>query len=97
MSRCRGSTPRTYMVCLVQITCVWLSRIFTTYCLLTDEGGHGDIRQMFWRGDREIGMRPDWTNYGKEAVIRAKDALDAADEFRIYIIDWQNRMMFRKL
>ena len=52
---------------------------------------------MFWRGDREIGMRPDWTNYGKEAVIRAKDALDAADEFRIYIIDWQNRMMFRKL
>lgn len=38
---------------------------------------------------REIGMRPDWTNYGKEAVIRAKDALDAADEFRVYIIDWQ--------
>ena len=38
---------------------------------------------------REIGMRPDWTNYGKEAVIRAKDALDSADEFRVYIIDWQ--------
>ncbi len=38
---------------------------------------------------REIGMRPDWTNYGKEAVIRAKDALDNADEFRVYIIDWQ--------
>ena len=38
---------------------------------------------------REIGMRPDWTNYGKEAVIRAKDALDNADEFRAYIIDWQ--------
>ena len=37
---------------------------------------------------REIGMRPDWTNYGKEAVIRAKDALDNADEFRVYIIDW---------
>ena len=38
---------------------------------------------------REIGMRPDWTNYGKEAVIRSKDALDSADEFRVYIIDWQ--------
>ena len=38
---------------------------------------------------REIGVRPDWTNYGKEAVIRAKDALDSVDEFRVYIIDWQ--------
>ena len=37
---------------------------------------------------REIGMRPDWTNYGKEAVIRAKEALDQRDEFRAYIIDW---------
>ena len=37
---------------------------------------------------REIGMRPDWTNYGKEAVIRAKEALDQADEFRVFIIDW---------
>ena len=37
---------------------------------------------------REIGMRPDWTNYGKEAVVRAKEALDQADEFRVYIIDW---------
>ena len=37
---------------------------------------------------REIGMRPDWTNYGKEAVIRAKEAKDQADEFRVYIIDW---------
>ena len=37
---------------------------------------------------REIGMRPDWTNYGKEAVIRTKEALDQADEFSVYIIDW---------
>jgi len=37
---------------------------------------------------REIGMRPDWTNYEKEAVIRAKDALDNGDEFNAYIIDW---------
>ncbi len=37
---------------------------------------------------REIGMRPDWTNYGKEAVVRAKDALDSSDAFKAYIIDW---------
>ena len=37
---------------------------------------------------REIGMRPDWTNYGKEAVIRAKEAVDQADVFRVFIIDW---------
>jgi CheY-like chemotaxis protein len=37
---------------------------------------------------REIGMRPDWTNYGREAEVRAKEALDHADEFRVFIIDW---------
>ena len=37
---------------------------------------------------REIGMRPDWTNYGKEAVIRAREALEHADAFNAYIIDW---------
>ncbi|MDO4798096.1 MAG: ATP-binding protein [Coriobacteriales bacterium] len=37
---------------------------------------------------RQIGMRPDWTNYGREAVIRAKEAFEQADEFRVYIIDW---------
>ena len=38
---------------------------------------------------RKIGMRPDWTSSGREAVIRAKEALDHADEFRAYIVDWQ--------
>ena len=33
-------------------------------------------------------MRPDWTTYGKEAVIRAKDALESGDSFHAYIIDW---------
>ena len=37
---------------------------------------------------REIGMRSDWTNYGKEAVVRAREALESADEFKAYIIDW---------
>ncbi len=37
---------------------------------------------------RNIGMRPDWTISGKEAVVRAKDALDQGDCFNVYIIDW---------
>ena len=37
---------------------------------------------------RDIGMHPDWTNYGKEAVVRAKDALDQGDEFGLYFVDW---------
>ena len=37
---------------------------------------------------REIGMRPEWTISGKEAIIRAQDALDQGDEFSVYIIDW---------
>ncbi|MBQ7740381.1 MAG: response regulator [Eubacterium sp.] len=37
---------------------------------------------------REIGMRPDWTNYGKEAIVRVKDAINNSDEFKAYIIDW---------
>ncbi len=36
----------------------------------------------------EIGMRSDWTSYGKEAVIRAREAYERADEFSVYIIDW---------
>ena len=37
---------------------------------------------------RQIGMRPEWTISGKEAVIRAQDAMDQGDEFSVYIIDW---------
>ena len=36
----------------------------------------------------KIGLRPDWTISGKEAVVRAKEALEHADEFKVYIIDW---------
>ncbi|MBQ3378872.1 MAG: response regulator [Clostridia bacterium] len=38
---------------------------------------------------RTIGMRPDWTSQGKEAVIRAKEAMKQAEAFSTYIIDWQ--------
>ncbi len=36
----------------------------------------------------DIGMRPEWTASGKEAVIRAKYAYEIGDEFSAYIIDW---------
>ena len=36
----------------------------------------------------KIGMRPEWTISGKEAVIRAKYAVERGDEFSVYIIDW---------
>ena len=37
---------------------------------------------------RQIGIRPDWASSGKEAVIRAKDAMQHDDAFWGYIIDW---------
>lgn len=35
-----------------------------------------------------IGMRPDWTTSGKEAVLRTKLAEEQDDEYSAYIIDW---------
>ena len=37
---------------------------------------------------RQIGLRPEWTISGKEAVIRAQDAMEQGDAFSVYIIDW---------
>ncbi len=37
---------------------------------------------------REIEMRPDWTSSGKEAIVRAQDAADIKDEYKVYIIDY---------
>ena len=36
----------------------------------------------------EIGMRPDWTTSGKEAVIRTRYAIEENDDYGAYIIDW---------
>ena len=36
----------------------------------------------------QIGMRSEWTLYGKEAVLRAKQAVEIGDPFYAYIIDW---------
>ena len=35
----------------------------------------------------KIGMRPEWTISGKEAVVRTKYAVEQGDEFSVYIID----------
>ena len=35
-----------------------------------------------------IGMRPDWTTSGKEAVLRVKLAEEQDDGYAVYIIDW---------
>lgn len=35
-----------------------------------------------------IGMRPDWTTSGKEAILRVKLAEDQNDTYAAYIIDW---------
>ena len=36
----------------------------------------------------QIGMRAEWSMHGKEAVLRAKQAVEMGDEFYAYIIDW---------
>ncbi len=37
---------------------------------------------------RQIGMRSEWTLHGKEAVLRARQAIEIGDKFFAYIIDW---------
>ncbi len=37
---------------------------------------------------RQFGLRSEWTMYGKEAVVRAEEALDIGDPYEVYIIDW---------
>ena len=36
-----------------------------------------------------IGMRSEWTLSGKEAILRAKKAIEIQDDFNAYIIDWR--------
>ena len=37
----------------------------------------------------KVGMRSEWTLFGKEAVLRAKQAIEMNDAFQAYIIDWR--------
>ncbi|MGN0357477.1 MAG: response regulator, partial [Blautia sp.] len=37
----------------------------------------------------QAGMRSEWTLYGKEAVLRARQSSELGDAFHAYIIDWR--------
>lgn len=37
----------------------------------------------------QVGMRSEWTLFGKEAVLRARQSIELNDPFRAYIIDWR--------
>lgn len=37
----------------------------------------------------EMGMRPEWTMSGKEAVLRVKQSKERGDPFKLYILDWK--------
>ncbi|MGN0505715.1 MAG: response regulator [Lachnospiraceae bacterium] len=37
----------------------------------------------------QVGMRSEWTMSGKEAVLRARQAMEVNDAFHAYIIDWR--------
>jgi signal transduction histidine kinase/CheY-like chemotaxis protein len=38
---------------------------------------------------RQIGMRSEWCTFGREAVVRTREAIRIGDRFEVYIIDWQ--------
>ena len=37
----------------------------------------------------QVGMRSEWTLFGKEAVLRARQSMELNDPFHAYIIDWR--------
>ncbi len=37
---------------------------------------------------RQLGLKPDWTMYGKEAVERSKEAIQMKEKYQVYLIDW---------
>ena len=37
---------------------------------------------------RQIGMRAEWAMSGREAIARTTEAVDLADPFEVYIVDW---------
>ena len=36
----------------------------------------------------QVGMRSEWTLFGKEAILRARQSIELGDAFHAYIIDW---------
>lgn len=47
-----------------------------------------DTCQSVSRILRQLGMRSEWTMYGKEAVARTEEAIELGDRYEVYIIDW---------
>ena len=37
----------------------------------------------------QVGMRSEWTLFGKEAILRARQSIELGDAFHAYIIDWR--------
>ncbi len=37
---------------------------------------------------RQLGIRVDWTVCGKEAIVRADEAVEIKDPYRLYVVDW---------
>ena len=37
---------------------------------------------------RQLGLKSDWTMYGKEAVVRATEAKQMKEQYQVYMIDW---------
>ncbi len=67
------------------ITYVPMPELEGTRALVADDDVHTCLSVCSML--REIGMRPDWTSRGHEAVVRAKDAFEHDDAFGVYIID----------
>ena len=37
---------------------------------------------------RQIGMRAEWATSGREAIVRTSEAVELADPFEVYVVDW---------
>ncbi len=37
---------------------------------------------------RQLGLKSEWTMYGKEAIVRTKEAQQMKEQYQIYMIDW---------
>ena len=37
---------------------------------------------------RQLGLKPEWTMHGKEAIARVKEAKQIQEQYHIYIVDW---------
>ena len=64
----------------------YLDRLADLRALVVDDDVHTctSVSKML----SSLGMRPDWTTRGEEAVIRTEFALEQNDPFHVFLIDW---------